>query len=265
MLLFRLAGSIIVGVGKTRFFRPTEKKGRRIMKYKTELHCHTSLASGCSDESERDTVEKYIEHGYTTLVLTNHFHEGEIDSCGGDYYDAVDRFYEAYRLAQEAAAGRINVLCGMEIRFTECDNDYLVFGMTEEYVRAHENIHDTDVCDAHEMFRRDGILLIQAHPMRNRIRIVNPAYLDGIEVFNGHNAVFSRNEMAEAWYEYNKRFYPDLIKTSGTDHHDDWHRPSAGILTDEPVRTMDQLVATLRSGNYELIKRPDIAKKHPDE
>ena len=234
------------------------------MEYKTELHCHTALASGCADESERDTVEKYIRHGYTTLVLTNHFHRGEIEDCGGGYYAAVDRFYEAYRLALEAAAGRINVLCGMEIRFTECDNDYLVFGMTEEYVRAHENIHDTDVCDAHEMFRRDGILLIQAHPMRNRIRIVNPAYLDGIEVFNGHNDVFSRNEMAEAWYEFNLKFHPGLIKTSGSDHHDVEHTPSAGILTGEPITTMDQLVATLRSGKYDLIKRPDIARDRPN-
>ena len=236
------------------------------MKFKTELHCHTSLASGCADCSERDTVEKYVEHGYTTLVLTNHFHQRGIDeSCGGDYRAAVDRFFEAYRLAKEAAAGRINVLCGMELRFTENDNDYLVYGMTEEYVRSHENIHDDDVSHAHEMFLRDGILIIQAHPMRNRIRIVNPRFVDGYEVFNGHNDVFSRNEMAEAWYDYNVKYHPGLIQISGTDHHDGWHRPGAGILTDEPIETMDQLLATLRSGKYELIKRPDIARDQPDE
>ena len=37
--------------------------------YKTELHCHTAEASTCAHETAAATVEKYIRHGYTTLVL----------------------------------------------------------------------------------------------------------------------------------------------------------------------------------------------------
>lgn len=43
------------------------------MKYKTELHCHTSEISACSRETGAEVAAKYIAHGYTTLVVTNHF------------------------------------------------------------------------------------------------------------------------------------------------------------------------------------------------
>ena len=33
------------------------------MKYKTELHCHSRDASGCSSESVEGIFEKYLKYG----------------------------------------------------------------------------------------------------------------------------------------------------------------------------------------------------------
>ena len=79
--------------------------------------------------------------------------------------------------------------------------------------------------------------------------VVDPKYLDGIEVYNGNDAHDSRNPIAEIWAE---RF--SLIKTSGSDYHRPIHKANSGILTEHEIKTADELVATLRSGKYELIK-----------
>ena len=42
------------------------------MKYKTELHCHTGDVSNCGKETAEYIVSRYIEAGYTSLVVANH-------------------------------------------------------------------------------------------------------------------------------------------------------------------------------------------------
>ena len=85
--------------------------------------------------------------------------------------------------------------------------------------------------------------------------VTNPEYVDGIEVFNGHPGHNSNNDIALAWAEkYGK------IMTTGTDHHDPAHMPDAGIRTDFPITSERQLIETLKSGNYTLIRGEEDAK-----
>ena len=106
-----------------------------------------------------------------------------------------------------------------------------------------------------ELSRRMGFLLIQAHPFRNRMTVMPPKYLDGIEVFNGHHGHDSRNQLADA---FARRY--GLLRTSGSDFHHVSSVESAGILTREPITSMEQLVATLRNGDCELICSGPAAK-----
>ena len=43
------------------------------MKFKTELHCHSAPVSACAKAYPEEIVQVYLEHGYHTIVLTNHF------------------------------------------------------------------------------------------------------------------------------------------------------------------------------------------------
>ena len=143
----------------------------------------------------------------------------------------------------------MHILMGLEFRFTQNSNDYLVFGFDKEYLLSHRDMLTMGVKNFTKMAREDGLLTIQAHPFRFGMVVTNPDYVDGIEVFNGHPGHNSNNDIAEAWAEkYGK------IKTSGTDHHDPEHQPRGGILTDFPITSEKQLIEVLRSGNYELIK-----------
>ena len=228
-------------------------------RYKTELHCHTCEASGCADESAALTVEKYIAHGYTTVVLTNHFGAQEFDEDEPGAYDAmIDRHLKALKLAEEAAAGRINVLMGMELRIKCNNNDYLVFGATEEVLRKSRPMLDMDIWGAHAYLNDHGAIVIHAHPMRTGSVVTDPESVDGYEVYNGHNDQRSRNEMALMWGGYARALRRSVILTSGSDKHDRHHVPDAGIYTDVPITSVRQLVEVLESGKYRLI-RGDLA------
>lgn len=226
--------------------------------YKTELHCHSRDVSTCSDESAEGIVAKYLRYGYKTIVLTNHLslncHSTEFFN-GWSWEQKAEHFINGWKILQKAAAGSgLNILLGAEIRFPQYLNDYLLFGLTEEYLMSHENLYCTDVGTFHNMSKADGLLLIQAHPFRRDLHIVNPWDVDGYEVYNGHPYWNGANN---AVLEYAKTI-DGCIMTSGTDHHDTGHFPDAGIITDFEIKTNDELVSVLKSGNYSRIREEEI-------
>ena len=218
--------------------------------FKTELHCHSKSVSECARVSNEEIINKYKEAGYTTLVLTNHFNLGtqRFHKCE-EYSDFVTVYLKGFEDLKRDAKGVLNVLLGMELRFTENTNDYLVFGITEDFLRNNEPLYNMNPESFSKLARENGLLFVQAHPFRNSMTIVQPWLLDGVEVFNGHMGHDSRNEIANLWAEkYN------LIKTSGTDFHYNNVPANAGILTDFEIKDMDTLLETLKGGEYELIR-----------
>ena len=218
--------------------------------FKTELHCHSSDISACARVDADIIIEKFTSVGYSTLVLTNHFSSGTYDHNKCESWDEwVDKYIGAYELLKEKAKGKLNILLGMELRTNENNNDYLVFGVTEKFLRENESIFEMNIWDVHKLTSANGMLLVQAHPFRDGMCVNHPHALDGVEVFNGHMGHDSRNDIAEAWAN---KF--SLIKTSGTDFHYADVPANAGILTECEITSMDALVEALKSGSYELIK-----------
>ena len=221
--------------------------------FKTELHCHSCDVSGCARVNAEQIIEKFTSAGYTTLVLSNHLHPWTHCHVKSESWsELVDKYMAGYYNLKEKAQGKLNILLGMELRVRENGNDYLIFGVTEEFLRAHENLLDMNIWDVHKLTSENGMLLIQAHPFRDGITVTNPKAIDGVEVFNGHKGHDSRNDIAEAWAD---KF--SLIKTSGTDFHYDYAPANAGIITEHEITDMAALIETLKSGNYELIKITD--------
>ena len=54
------------------FYKP---RGDNTVKklYKTELHCHTGDTSLCGRATAEELLERYLEKGYSTVVVTDHF------------------------------------------------------------------------------------------------------------------------------------------------------------------------------------------------
>ena len=217
------------------------------MNYKTELHAHTKESSTCAELSAAEVAERYIADGYTTVTVSNHYNSYNLDLGGESWKDRIDHHLAGYRLMKEYAKDRLCVLLGCELRFEGSDNDYLVLGLDEEFLITHPDLHKMNLKSFSELAHENGLLIIQAHPFRNGMRVMNPDLLDGIEVFNGHAGHHSRNNIALSW----ARQY-GLLQTSGTDFHHPHQFPCGGIITETPILTQAELLTALKSGNYTL-------------
>ncbi len=217
-------------------------------RYKTELHCHSSEISGCSSVKVEDVVDKYVEYGYTTLVLTNHLSSyGNEDE---DYRREVHRMFEVCEKARQYAGDRLNVIPGVEINIQW--EDHLIIGVTEEFLIEQYLFSRRNIADFRKELNAEGMLLICAHPMRFGHCIFDYRDVDGIEVFNGHPEHNSNNDLVALECAAKREL--GIILTSGTDHHDGHHKPNAGILTDHPITSREELVEVLKSREYSLIK-----------
>ena len=217
--------------------------------FKTELHCHSLDISQCARVNVNDIIEKFTQAGYSSLVLSNHFTFDTMKAKATDWTDFVEKFVSAYEKLKAEAQGKLNILLGAELRFNQNCNDYLLYGVTKDFLLAHPEIFELNPEKLYPILKENGILFVQAHPFRNGMTVVRPCFLDGVEVFNGHMGHDSRNEIANAWADKY-----GLIKTSGTDFHYKDVPANAGILTEEEITSMEQLVNILKSGNYELIR-----------
>ena len=226
------------------------------MQYATELHAHTCLVSPCADLPLEDAVQRYAESGYHTVVVTDHYCDYVIDTAGETWEQVVAHYVSGYKAMKEMAKGKFDVLLGCELRFVGSMNDYLVLGMDEEFLLAHPDLHKMSLRTFSPFAREHGLLLIQAHPFRKRMVVMDPRLLDGVEVFNGHRKHESKNYLAN---ELANRY--GLIKTSGSDFHHPDSVISGGILTDEPITSVSQLIEVLRGGNYTLICQGPAAER----
>ena len=229
------------------------------MKFKTELHLHSAPVSACGKSYPEEIVQVYLEHGYDTIVLTNHFSRftfknkrmGDLSAL--PWQEKVDYYMQGYHELKIAAEGKLNVIFGCELRSNIDENDYLIYGLDEKFLRDNEDLYDIPTPEVSARIRAAGFLFLQAHPFRDNMMMVNPSLLDGIEIFNGNPQQDSRNDIARIWAD---RF--GLIGTSGSDYHRTVEGAFAGgILTDEPITSNEQLLEILRSGEFEMIKDND--------
>lgn len=224
------------------------------MTFKTELHCHSRTVSACASISPAELVDTYLKNGYTTVVLMEHlngatFKEGGHYTGGADWQEKMDYYMQGFHALREAAAGRLHILLGCELCLAGTHSDYLIHGITEEFLRKNPDLMELKKIEkVAKRVRENGFLLYQAHPFRNGMTITDPTHLDGIEIYNAHPRHNSRNDLAALWAE---RY--GLRRISGSDIHDPSDPPGGGLLTDHPITTREELLDALREQRYSLI------------
>ena len=186
-------------------------------KYKFELHAHTSPVSCCSEISASDFARDFIEDGFDGVCITNHFSPQLLRFATAK---AAAEFYLSDYYSTKAAAGdRLSVCLGMEIRFTENCNDYLVFGVNDADIERAYYYLDKGIDVFYREFKDARKLILQAHPFRNGMVRANPKSLDGIEVYNLHPNHNSRIGEAARYAAEN-----NMIISGGIDFHHEWQR-----------------------------------------
>ena len=112
--------------------------------YKIEPHLHTTHVSRCGRLEAKEIVAGYKAAGYSALIVTDHFNRTTFEHLGIDPAGKSDRigaFLEGYRRVREEGERQgLRVFKGAELRFDECENDYLLYGWADELLAEPEEI-----------------------------------------------------------------------------------------------------------------------------
>lgn len=229
-------------------------------RYIVDMHVHTKETSACGEVAGADVVRSYKEAGYQGIMISDHYHKEFFDGLGSmEIHQKIERYLAGYRAAKrEGEKLGVDVLLGIEFRNFESDNDFLIIGMTEEFLHDYPETYLLPINQAVELFHRKGMLVIQAHPVR--FKIVDQK--DGT-VFQG----YKNCEMLEML-----KHRPEIKEVFG----DRWDGSEAGKVEEYPFMLrvsrllceddLDGIEAY--NGNYHWSQRPEliqeILEKHPD-
>ena len=222
-----------------------------------DLHVHTKESSPCGQIEAKELPGLYKEKGYDGIVITDHF----VRSCMVNHYNLPYDDYcvlhkKGYEQAKEAGEKiGITVFYGIELRLDATgNNDYLVYGMPNEFLLENKDIFTWSVSQLREAADENGFVFYQAHPFRNTMNIVDPEFLFGVEVFNGKPYVrpidSQRNEIANLWAE---KF--SLHKIAGSDCHRITQLATAGAKFACQIESENDFLDALKNDNYYLVER----------
>lgn len=225
-------------------------RGRQ-MKFKYDLHVHTKEISPCARLSVEEIIDKYIEEGYSGLVLTDHFRKGYFRKCEREEWkEKTKEYFYSYDRAIEYCKDKdFYIGLGMEISFNNDTNDFLVFGFEKEDFMENEWMIEMGLKDFYNKFK-DKAVIIQAHPHRQKgstLEDIN--YLHGLEINNQNPRHNNNNDLTRAIYEEN----PWLIGTGGSDVHQQEDLCTTGIYTNEKITSDKDLVKILRNKEFKII------------
>lgn len=218
--------------------------------YLFEIHSHSSQTSRCSDISAEDIVKRYKALGYDGVVITDHMNPDTFRNLENEPWEKkAEHFLSGYRAAKALEDENFSVLLGMEIRFCENNNDYLVYGFNEDFICNNPRLNEIENLKAFRPIAdKNDLLVIQAHPFRQGMTIMDYKLLDGIEVYNGHPGHNSSNDIALAW----AKKYSFKIMTSGSDFHGIHSEHPGGLFLEERPACPRCLIRLLRENRYRL-------------
>lgn len=214
------------------------------MSYLFELHYHTPESSPCGRVEPARALPEYQKAGYSGVVVTDHFFRGILARYSEKTWEEkIDRWLLGYRAACAAAPEGLKILLGMELRFEDSENDHLVYGFDEEFLKNHDPFYDMGFEAFGKFAREHELFFAQAHPFRRVCYPRNPEFLDGVEVYNGNPRWNSRND--KAWEMARKH---GLVMLSGSDFHEWEDLCRGGTQLEECPEDSKELARMLREG-----------------
>lgn len=224
--------------------------------YKYETHCHTYEGSACAESCAKDMVRKYKELGYTGIVVTDHFFNGNC-RVNKEYpqdlpwEEKVDLYFKGYENAKEEGDKiGLQVFPGIEWSFH--GTDIITYGLTKEWIKDHPEIVNMELDEYAKLAHKAGAVLIHAHPFReahyiHMFRLI-PQLVDAIEVYNTSHDDETIN--------YRANFIADsykLVKTSGSDAHNIGDISEGGIAFDHKLKSLEEMMTLIKQNKITKI------------
>lgn len=225
------------------------------MVFRYETHMHTRFGSACSSASGAEMARAHKEAGYTGIFITDHFFNG---NCAVprelSWRERVNRFCMGFEdAAEEGAKIGLQVFFGFE--YNDSGAEFLIYNLDKNWLLAHEDIDIIDTRTALAEMRRDGAIVIQAHPFRERDYIdhiqLYPHDVDGVEAINAAHVGEEGKRMNQRAFQYAGMF--DLPVTAGSDTHHIRQLFGGGVEAPVRIEKPSDYLELIRSGELKLL------------
>lgn len=218
--------------------------------YKYDVHVHTSEVSPCGKVSAYEAVRLYKEAGYTGILITDHYFKRFFEKYESLIWkDRLDLYLKGYRAArEEGIRSGLDIMLGIEIRFTDGPYDYLIYGIDEKFLEDNPELYNLDLKKFRRLIEGKGMLIYQAHPFRDDIIVPKPELLDGIEIYNGNQkqVAANKNDIAYSYAIRNK-----FRMISGSDFHIVQDVAKGGVILNHKISTAAELAEILKNDKIE--------------
>ena len=215
--------------------------------YLYDPHTHTAETSKCGYLFAAEVVDRYVRNGFSGLVVTDHLHPEYLSRIDTQHnWDMVmDHYLSGYHASKKRGDEvGLDVLLGAEFRFPENDNDYLVYGIDEQWLRSNPYACCMSAQEFYDKFHNE-VLIIHAHPFREGSAPVQETAIHGAEIINNNPRHPNNNDQALAMC----RRHPEYFRLAGSDTHRDGDEARAGVILPERVkdsRAYKHMIETLQ-------------------
>ncbi len=197
--------------------------------YKYEMHCHTLQASACSHIDAAELIDFYKAAGYTGVVITDHFFNGNCKKRGDEI--GVDVFF------------------GWEFTYVD-GTDFLTYGLDENWLLKNKDCDRLKIVDYCNLVQKSGGYVVHAHPFREAgyiemIRLL-PRNVDAVETLNAGRTDFE-NKMAD---QYADNYC--LPKMCGSDNHTGMRDRLAVLELDFRAENSAEIIKAVIDGNAKI-------------
>ena len=219
--------------------------------FRYETHMHSSEASACATNDIYKMLDKYNSLGYTGIILTNHFFNG--NTCvprNMPWRNKIELFFLPYEKAKtKAKEYNMDVFFGLEYNYYA--TEFLIYGLDKAFFLKHPEIMSLSLSDFFTLVHKNDGIVVHAHPFReasyiSEIRLF-PELVDAVEVINGSHVGTDFDEKAKAYAEkYN------LPQTAGSDAHNVNHPRFCGMEFQHRLKNINDFISSVRKRDYSL-------------
>lgn len=218
--------------------------------YRYDPHTHTSETSKCGHIAAADVVDTYVKNGFSGLVVTDHLHPEYLSriDVNHNWQEAMDHYLSGYKASKKRGDELgFDVILGAELRFPENNNDYLVFGIDEDWLRRNPYMCCTSAQEFFDKFHNE-VLIIHAHPFREKSAPVQETAIHGAEIINCNPRHNNSNHLA---LDLCMR-HPEYFRLAGSDTHRVGDECRAGVVFPRRIKDSFDMKHMLETMQFHL-------------
>ena len=219
--------------------------------YLYETHLHTSEASACSIRTGAEQARIYKDAGYTGIIVTDHFFNGNTAIPSNMPWDKrIDMFCKGYENAKEEGDKiGLSVFFGWEANYK--GTEFLIYGLDHEWLKNHPEMINWSIEEQYYYIHEAGGFVVHAHPFRKRAYIKEirlfPDFVDAVEAYNVGNDSSDFDKKAAAYARKH-----NLPEFAGTDSHGFEQKYNA-MGFEKRLNNIEDFISSVKSREYQLI------------